>query len=109
MIHDIKITMRRRSTTVRGWHKRRLQGMIKTVIQCLAFTDPFEFSQNGYDFKIDTDVDTNSISHVNIYSLKVTLDLNDEQLENFMKYLKNVEGFNTITLLSASKYGTIST
>lgn len=109
MIHDIKITMRRRSTTVRGWHKRRLQGMIKTVIQCLAFTDPFEFSQCGYDFKIDTNIDTNSISHVNIYSLKVTLDLTDEQLENFMKYLKNVQGWYTITLLSAPKYGTIST
>ena len=109
MIHDIKITMRRPSTKSRGWHKRRLQGMIQTVIQCLAFTDPFEFSQNGYDFKIDTDIDTNSISRVDTYSLKVTLDLNDEQLENFMKYLKNVQGWNTITLLSASKYGTIST
>jgi len=109
MIHDIKITMRRRSTTVRGWHKRRLQGMIQTVIRCIAFTDPFEFSQNACDFKVDTDVDINSISHVNIYSVKVTIDLNDEQLENFMKYLKNVQGWYTITLLSAPNYGTIST
>jgi hypothetical protein len=109
MIHDIKITMRRRSTTVRGWHKRRLQGMIQTVIRCIAFTDPFEFSQNACDFKVDTDVDINSISHVNIYSVKVTIDLNDEQLENFMKYLKNVQGWYTVTLLSAPNYGTIST
>ena len=109
MIHDIKITMRRRSTRVRGWHKRRLQGMVQTVVQCLAFTDPFEFSQNAFDFKLDTDVDINSISHVNIYTVKVTLDLTDEQLENFMKYLKNVQGWNTITLLSAPNCGTIST
>lgn len=109
MIHDIKITMVRPSTKSRGWHKRRLQGMIQTVIRCIAFTDPFEFSQNAFDFKIDTDVDINSISHVNIYSVKVTLDLTDEQLENLMKYLKNVQGWYTITLLSAPNYGTIST
>ena len=109
MIHDIKITMRRRSTTVRGWHKRRLQGMIQTVIRCLAFTDPFEFSQNAFDFKIDTDIQTDVAWREDTYLLKVTLDLKDEDLENFMKYLKNVRGLNTITLLSAPKYDTITT
>ena len=109
MIHDIKITMSRPSTKSRGWHKRRLQGMIQTVIRCLAFTDPFEFSQNAFDFKIDTDIQTDVPLFLDTYLLKVTLDLNDEHLEHFMKYLKNVRGFNTITLLSAPEYGTIST
>ena len=109
MIHDIKITMCRPSTKSRGWHKRRLHGMIQTVIRCLAFTDPFEFSQCGYDFKIDTDIKTNVPLFRDTYILKVTLDLDNEQLENFIKYLKNVQGFNTITLLSAPEYGTIST
>lgn len=109
MIHDIKITMCRPSTKSRGWHKRRLRGMIQTVIRCLAFTDPFEFSQNAFDFKIDTDIQTNVPLFRDTYILKVTLDLNDEHLEHFMKYLKNVQGLNTITLLSAPNYGTIST
>jgi hypothetical protein len=39
----------------------------------------------------------------------VTVDLSDEQLENIMKYLKNEQGWYTITLLSAPNYGTIST
>lgn len=109
MIHDIKITMRRPSTKSRGWHKRRLHGMIQTVIRCLAFTDPFEFSQNAFDFQIDTDIQTNVPLFIDTYILKVTLDLKDEDLENFIKYLKNVQGLNTITLLSAPNYGTIST
>lgn len=109
MIHDIKITMVRPATKSRGWHKRRLHGMIQTVIRCLAFTDPFEFSQNAFDFKIDTDIQTNVPLFRDTYILKVTLDLKDEDLENFIKYLKNVRGFNTITLLSAPEYGTIST
>ena len=109
MIHDIKITMVRPATKSRGWHKRRLHGMIQTVIRCLAFTDPFEFSQNAFDFQIDTDIQTNVPLFIDTYILKVTLDLKDEDLENFIKYLKNVQGFNTITLLSAPEYGTIST
>jgi len=109
MIHDIKITMVRPSTKSRGWHKRRLQGMIQTVIRCLAFTDPFEFSQNAFDFKIDTDIQTDVAWREDTYILKVTLDLDDEHLEHFMKYLKNIKGLNTITLLSAPNYGTIST
>jgi hypothetical protein len=109
MIHDIKITMVRPSTKSRGWHKRRLQGMIQTVIRCLAFTDPFEFSQNAFDFKIDTDIQTDVAWREDTYILKVTLDLDDEHLEHFMKYLKNIRGLNTITLLSAPNYGTIST
>lgn len=109
MIHDIKITMCRPATKSRGWHKRRLQGMLRTVIQCLAFTDPFEFSQSAFDFKINTDIQTDVAWREDTYILNVTLDLNDEHLEHFMNYLKNVQGWHTITLLSAPEYGTIST
>jgi hypothetical protein len=109
MIHDIKITMVRPSTKSRGWHKRRLQGMLQTVIRCLAFTDPFEFSQNGFDFKIDTDIQTDVPLFRDTYILKVTLELDEWHLEQFTKYLKNIRGLNTITLLSAPNHGTIST
>ena len=105
MIATIKIEMHRPLTNSRGWHRRRLQKMVKSVFSCLAYTDP----TGMFDVRINTRVDQSFVFGTGTYTLDMSVELPDEKIHNFIRLAKQVKHFHTVTLTSSLASDTITT
>ena len=105
MIATIKIEMHRPLTNSRGWHRRRLQKMVKSVFQCLALSDP----TGMFDVRINTRVDQSFVFGTGTYTLDMSVELPDEKIDLFIRLAKQVKHFHTVTLTSSLASDTITT
>ena len=105
MIDTIKIEMHCPLTNSRGWHRRRLQKMVKSVFSCLAYTDP----TGMFDVRINTRVDQSLVFGTGTYTLDLSVELPDEKIHNFILYAKEVKYFHSVTLTSSLASDTITT
>jgi hypothetical protein len=103
MIATIKIEMHCPMTIHQGWHRRRLQKMVKTVFQCFAYTDP----TGMFDVRVYTQVKQSSVFGIGTYILDLSVELPEEKIEDFIRYAREVKFFHNVTLTSSHASDTI--
>jgi len=103
MIATVKIEMHCPMTIHRGWHRRRLQKMVKTVFQCFAYTDP----TGMFDVRVYTQVKQSSVFGIGTYILDLSVELPEEKIEDFIRYAREVKFFHNVTLTSSHASDTI--
>ena len=103
-VHVVQIKMHLPTTRVNGWHRRRLNKMVKSVFQCLAFAEP----SGLFDVNIYPAVRSSGVVGIDTYSLDVSVEMPDEKLQHFLRYAKTVKYFHSVALQSAPEHGTIS-
>jgi len=97
MIATIKIEMHRPLTTHNGWHRRRLQKMVRTVFQCFAYADP----SGTFDVRIYTQVEQRPVFGTGTYILDLSVELPEDKIDLFIRLAKQVKHFHTVTLTSS--------
>ena len=105
MIATVKIEMHAPLTHSMGWHRRRLQKMVKSVFQCLALSDP----TGMFDVRINTRVDQSWVFGIGTYTLDMSVELPDEKIDLFIRLAKQVKHFHTVALTSSIASDTITT
>ena len=105
MIATVKIEMHAPLTHSMGWHKRRLQKMVKSVFQCLALSDP----TGMFDVRINTRVDHSWVFGIGTYTLDMSVELPDEKIDLFIRLAKQVKHFHSVTLTPTLLPDTITT
>jgi hypothetical protein len=104
MIATVKIEMYAPLTYSRGWHRRRLQKMVKSVFQCLALTDP----TGMFDVRMNTHVDQSFVFGTGTYTLVMSVELPVEKIDLFIRLAKQVKHFHTVTLTPCFASDTIT-
>lgn len=90
--HVVQIKMHLPTTRVNGWHKRRLQKMVKATFQCLAFAEP----SGLFEVNIYPAVRCSGIPGIDTYTLDVSVEMPDEKLQAFLRYAKEVKYFHSV-------------
>jgi hypothetical protein len=103
MIATVEILMHCPLTIHQGWHKRRLQKMVKTVFTCLAYADP----TGMFDVRIYTHVDQRPVFGTGTYTLDLSVELPKEKIEDFIRYAKQVNFFHSVIVTSSHASDTI--
>jgi len=105
MIATVTIEMHSPLTRSRGWHRRRLQKMVKSVFQCLALSDP----TGMFDVRINTRVDQSFVFGTGTYTLDMSVELPDDKMHSFIRLAKQVKHFHSVTLTPVLESVTIPT
>jgi len=105
MIATVKIEMHAPLTHSMGWHRRRLQKMVKSVFQCLALSDP----TGMFDVRINTRVDQSWVFGTGTYTLDMSVELPDDKMHSFIRLAKQVKHFHTVALTPHSEPVTMPT
>ena len=103
MIATVEILMHCPLTNSMGWHKRRLQKMVKTVFTCLAYADP----TGMFEVRIYTHVDQRPVFGTGTYTLDLSVELPKEKIEDFIRYAKQVNFFHSVIVTSSHASDTI--
>jgi hypothetical protein len=90
----VHIEMHSPLTNSMGWHRRRLQKMVKSVFQCLALSDP----TGMFDVHIVTSLDQSFVFGIGTYNLDLLVEMPDEKIDLFIRLAKQVKHFHTVTL-----------
>lgn len=96
----IEIQQRCKPTKVVGWHRRRLQKMVKAVFQCIAFTDP----TGMFEVRVYTSVGADGV-----YTVSLLTEESDEFVQEFLHYANQVNFFHQVTLTTSPEPVTIPT
>ena len=104
MIATVKIEMHCPLTIHQGWHRRRLQKMVRTVFQCFAYADP----TGMFDVQIYTQVKQSSVFGTGTYILDLSVELPEDKIDLFIRLAKQVKHFHTVTLTSSLASDTIN-
>ena len=94
MIATVTIEMHSPMTQSMGWHRRRLQKMVKSVFQCLALSDP----TGMFDVHIVTSLDQSFVFGIGTYNLDLLVEMPDEKFQTFIRLAKQVKHFHIVTL-----------
>jgi hypothetical protein len=105
MIATVTIEMHSPLTHSMGWHKRRLQKMVKSVFQCLALADP----TGMFDVRMNTHVDQSFVFGIDTYTINMSVELPDDKMHSFIRYAKEVKHFHSVTLTPVPESVTIPT
>jgi len=105
MIATVTIEMNSPLTQSMGWHRRRLQKMVKSVFQCLAFADP----TGMFDVRMNTHVDQSLVFNIGTYTINMSVELPDDKMHEFIRYAKEVKHFHSVTLTPVPESVTIPT
>jgi hypothetical protein len=105
MIATVYIEMHCPMTIHQGWHRRRLQKMVRSVFQCLAFADP----SGMFDVKVYTQVNQSLVFGTGTYRLDMSVELPDYKMHEFIRYAKEVKHFHSVTLTPVPESVTIPT
>lgn len=105
MIATVTIEMHSPLTHSMGWHKRRLQKMVKSVFQCLALADP----TGMFDVRMNTHVDQSFVFGIDTYTINMSVELPDDKMHSFIRYAKQVKHFHSVTLTPVPESVTIPT
>jgi hypothetical protein len=90
----VHIEMHSPLTSSMGWHRRRLQKMVKSVFTCLAYTDP----TGMFDVHIVTSLDQSFVFGIGTYNLDLLVEMPQEKIDRFIWFAKEVKYFHTVTL-----------
>jgi len=105
MIATICIEMHSPLTQSMGWHRRRLQKMVKSVFQCLALADP----TGMFDVRMNTHVDQSLVFNIGTYTINMSVELPDDKMHSFIRLAKQVKHFHTVTLTPVPESVTMPT
>jgi hypothetical protein len=105
MIATVTIEMHSPLTHSMGWHKRRLQKMVKSVFQCLALADP----TGMFDVRMNTHVDQKFVFKIGTYTINMSVELPDDNMHSFIRLAKQVKHFHSVTLTRVPESDTIPT
>jgi hypothetical protein len=105
MIATVTIEMHSPMTQSMGWHRRRLQKMVKSVFQCLALADP----TGMFDVRMNTHVDQSLVFGTGTYTINMSVELPDDKMHSFIRLAKQVKHFHSVTLTPYPELGTIPT
>jgi hypothetical protein len=105
MIATVYIEMHSPLTHSMGWHKRRLQKMVKSVFQCLALADP----TGMFDVRMNTHVDQSWVFGTGTYRLDMSVELPDDKMHSFVRLAKQVKHFHSVTLTPVPESVTMPT
>ena len=94
MIATVTSEMHSPMTQSRGWPRRRLQKMVKSVFTCLAYTDP----TGMFDVHIVTSLDQSFVFGIGTYNLDLLVEMPQEKIDRFIWFAKEVKYFHTVTL-----------
>jgi len=105
MIATVTIEMHFPMTHSQGWHRRRLQKMVKSVFQCLAFADP----TGMFDVRMNTHVDRSLVFGIGTYTINMSVELPDDKMHSFIRLAKQVKHFHSVTLTPVPESVTMPT
>ena len=105
MIATVTIEMHTPLTNSRGWHRRRLQKMVRSVFQCLALADP----TGMFDVRMNTHVDQSFVFGTGTYTINMSVELPDDNMHSFIRLAKQVKHFHSVTLTPVPESVTIPT
>lgn len=105
MIATVYIEMHSPMTQSMGWHRRRLQKMVKSVFQCLALADP----TGMFDVRMNTHVDQSLVFGTGTYTINMSVELPDDKMHSFIRLAKQVKHFHSVTLTPVPESDTIPT
>jgi hypothetical protein len=105
MIATVTIEMHSPLTHSNGWHKRRLQKMVKSVFQCLALADP----TGMFDVRMNTHVDQRFVFGTATYTINMSVELPDDKMHSFIRLAKQVKHFHSVTLTPVPESDTMPT
>jgi len=105
MIAIVEIEMYCPMTINQGWHRRRLQKMVRSVFQCLAFADP----SGMFDVKVYTEVKQSLVFGIGTYRLDMSVELPDDKMHSFVRLAKQVKHFHSVVLTPFPEPVTIPT
>jgi len=105
MIATVTIEMHSPLTHSNGWHKRRLQKMVKSVFQCLALADP----TGMFDVRMNTHVDQRFVFGTTTYTINMSVELPDDKMHSFIRLAKQVKHFHSVTLTPVPESVTMPT
>ena len=88
----VHIEMHSPLTNSMGWHRRRLQKMVKSVFTCLAYTDP----TGMFDVHIVTSLDQSFVFGTGTYNLDLLVEMPDEKFQTFIRLAKQVKHFHNV-------------
>jgi hypothetical protein len=88
----VHIEMHSPLTHSMGWHRRRLQKMVKSVFQCLALSDP----TGMFDVHIVTSLDQSFVFGTGTYNLDLLVEMPDEKFQTFIRLAKQVKHFHNV-------------
>lgn len=88
----VHIEMHSPLTNSMGWHRRRLQKMVKSVFQCLALSDP----TGMFDVHIVTSLDQSFVFGIGTYNLDLLVEMPDEKFQTFIRLAKQVKHFHNV-------------
>jgi hypothetical protein len=101
----VHIEMHSPLTNSMGWHRRRLQKMVKSVFQCLALSDP----TGMFDVHVVTSLDQSFVFGIGTYNLDLLVEMPDEKFQTFIRLAKQVKHFRSVTLTPYPEPVTIPT
>jgi hypothetical protein len=101
----VHIEMHSPLTNSMGWHRRRLQKMVKSVFTCLAYTDP----TGMFDVRMNTHVDQSFVFGTGTYTLDMSVEMPQEKIDRFIWFAKEVKYFHTVTLTPHPELDTMPT
>ena len=105
MIATVYIEMHSPLTHSMGWHRRRLQKMVKSVFQCLALADP----TGMFDVRMNTHVDQSLVFGIGTYTINMSVELPDDKMHSFIRLAKQVKHFHSVVLAPFPEPDTIPT
>jgi len=105
MIATVTIEMHSPLTHSMGWHRRRLQKMVRSVFQCLALSDP----TGMFDVRMNTHVDQSLVFGIGTYTINMSVELPDDKMHSFVRLAKQVKHFHSVTLTPFPEPVTIPT
>jgi len=105
MIATVTIEMHSPLTHSMGWHKRRLQKMVRSVFQCLALSDP----TGMFDVQINTRVDQSWVFGIGTYTLDMSVEMPDDKFQTFIRLAKQVKHFHNVIPTHSPASDTIPT
>lgn len=105
MIATVTIEMHSPLTHSMGWHRRRLQKMVRSVFQCLALSDP----TGMFDVRMNTHVDQSWVFGIGTYTINMSVELPDDKMHSFIRLAKQVKHFHSVTLTPVPESVTMPT
>ena len=105
MIATVTIEMHSPLTHSMGWHKRRLQKMVRSVFQCLALADP----TGMFDVRMNTHVDQSWVFGIGTYTVNMSVEMPDDKFQTFIRLAKQVKYFHNVIPTHSPASDTIPT
>jgi hypothetical protein len=105
MIATVTIEMHSPLTHSMGWHRRRLQKMVRSVFQCLALADP----TGMFDVRMNTHVDQSWVYGIGTYTINMSVEMPDDKFQTFIRLAKQVKYFHSVTLTPVPESVTMPT